>query len=176
MTRLEAIKNRCQKATKGPWRACRELVLKDIGTGCIKVAGTTGTLAPFDADFIAHSITDIPLLLAVVEAAKKLDAISENPLHYTETDNDNAWDTLKSTLDVLSHPESSLDSAQRSLELADRRIAAMSKTWGLNEGADGFDNRDLVEKADKEYWESGKLYEADLATRPPRQTDSKGEP
>ncbi len=80
MNRLEAAKERESKATPGPWEVFPYwFTVNGEPTHCdVRIEGTEGV--PFvvenalrsDADFIAHSRTDFPEALAVVEAAMRL--------------------------------------------------------------------------------------------------------
>ena len=72
---LDAIKARAEAATEGPWR-----VISDYIPGVIEVEGPTARndyVAELSADkadleFIAHARTDIPALVAALEAVLEL--------------------------------------------------------------------------------------------------------
>ena len=80
--RLAEISARCQKATKGPWKAkplahpekcggiCPDYHNHDSNVGCWDEIVTTdsGYYGPSwdDAEFIAHAREDIPFLLAMI--------------------------------------------------------------------------------------------------------------
>ena len=74
-SQLDAIKERAEAATDGPWR-----VISDYIPGVIEVEGPTASndyVAELSADkadleFIAHARQDIPALLAAVEAVLEL--------------------------------------------------------------------------------------------------------
>jgi hypothetical protein len=72
---LQAIRERCHKATRGPWGRYLVGENPDCEAGTkpdvfVTVGGRGFSLAEFerdeDADFVAHARTDIPLLLAEV--------------------------------------------------------------------------------------------------------------
>lgn len=77
--RIEEIRERCEKATKGPWWSTR----MDIGKGprepnvvfsrddLGRCTYDTFNLKAKDADFIAHSRDDIPFLLAEIERLRQ---------------------------------------------------------------------------------------------------------
>ena len=74
-SQLDAIKERAEAATDGPWR-----VISDYIPGVIEVEGPTASndyVAELSADkadleFIAHARQDIPALAAAVEAVLEL--------------------------------------------------------------------------------------------------------
>lgn len=68
---LEAIRERAEKATPGPWEAKMVHPFMD-GRGQYRVGpsmpgGFQGTVFPGDAEFIAHAREDVPKLLAEVQ-------------------------------------------------------------------------------------------------------------
>lgn len=68
MTRLEEIKERCEKATLGPWEhdgKFQVCIPRKEGTACFRAF-------PDDAEFIAHSREDIPWLVSQLEKAIEL--------------------------------------------------------------------------------------------------------
>lgn len=81
-TELQAIAQRAEKATEGPWENCRGFVRSPVHgsemtapgftvtTSCLWVAecrdGEAFYNADANADFIAHARTDIPALLAEI--------------------------------------------------------------------------------------------------------------
>lgn len=70
---LLAIRERCEKATGGPWKAFIEGRDHLCGSNFIRTAGED--IEPVgathdDIDFIAHARQDIPLLLAEIERLK----------------------------------------------------------------------------------------------------------
>lgn len=70
--RLDEIEARANAATEGPWFVSDDAVWVDRGEG--NADGITGPLAPWcfgEADFIAHSRTDVPWL---IEQVRKRDA------------------------------------------------------------------------------------------------------
>jgi len=81
---LESIRERVEAATEGPWVrygiagiTSEEWDIAWEGHGQCNECGAEVNQVPFvesdDAEFAAHARTDIPLLLKVAEAAKKLD-------------------------------------------------------------------------------------------------------
>ena len=75
-TRLDAIRQREQAATPGPWRVDNEhgfAVVRSPGQGLIADVGPFNNVT--NAAFIAAARADLPMLLAVVEAAA---AVMEN--------------------------------------------------------------------------------------------------
>ncbi len=85
MKKLEEIRARAEKATPGPWRTggdCEEYRSAYVETTWA-VDGehtelVTDYLKPADADFIAHSRTDIPKLVAALEAVANLHYASDD--------------------------------------------------------------------------------------------------
>lgn len=86
---IESIRARLEAATPGPWRAMHDHEIPDAPHSLGEVWGSLsesdyllahdGDPAPSgraDADFIVHAITDVELLLAVAEAARRLYAAS----------------------------------------------------------------------------------------------------
>lgn len=81
MTRLDEIREREKKATKGPWKADGKIVRpisEEIKrrapiamTDCSHGIGQAGVSDENNADFIAHSREDIPYLLERLEAAEE---------------------------------------------------------------------------------------------------------
>jgi hypothetical protein len=72
---LEEIKERCVKATPGPWKSYVEGREEMSGSDFIMTAGediylTGATVA--NQDFIAHAREDIPKLVGEVERLRKL--------------------------------------------------------------------------------------------------------
>ena len=74
MTRLDAIRQREQAATEGPWEAdTRNKTVWNRNNGDTVAYMSLGLPSALpDAAFIAHARADIPALLAVVEAAVAL--------------------------------------------------------------------------------------------------------
>lgn len=83
---LSKITQRAEKATKGPWewddghRQCSYLA------GTLIMMGDTYENGEEDADFIAHSRTDIPALLSHIAALKK-----EAEERYDEAGGESGW-------------------------------------------------------------------------------------
>ena len=72
---LNAIENRCNQATNGPWRSFIEGRDHSSGSSVIKTMGediepTGATIA--DQDFIAHARQDIPRLIREVRRLQSL--------------------------------------------------------------------------------------------------------
>ncbi len=75
MKRLEEIKARAEAATEGPWKAVRTQIANDI-YGRKHIGHITYDA---NADFIAHSRTDIPALVEALEVAvRALTEISDD--------------------------------------------------------------------------------------------------
>ena len=72
---IDTIKQREENATKGPWWWYKDGMTGTDGRGIIETDGGVYPPTENDRDFIAHSRTDIPLLLAVAEAARKYEAL-----------------------------------------------------------------------------------------------------
>ena len=67
---LDAIKERCDKATLGPWYTWADWMVhteSDVQSNGIHPSKVIGTFNKKNADFIAHARQDIPTLLAEVE-------------------------------------------------------------------------------------------------------------
>ena len=117
-TALEAIKARAEKATEGPW--------KDDGDGGLYMHGVGaqfmgGVEAIRNAHFAAHSRTDVPKLVAALEAVQA--RLSEQASQFRET----ADRLIQHVLDLdpdrdvegasrYSHYAASWDAAQRMTE------------------------------------------------------------
>jgi hypothetical protein len=73
MIDLKAIEERCDRATKGPWRKSVAGIEGDnyiAGTGpWYRLGNADNEEAIFDADFIAHSREDLPALIEAVKEA-----------------------------------------------------------------------------------------------------------
>jgi len=70
---LDEIKARCEAATPGPWKKNQATIHGcdlQAGTHCISFLGFANG-ADADAEFVAHSRTDIPALLAYIERLEK---------------------------------------------------------------------------------------------------------
>jgi hypothetical protein len=67
---FEAIKQRCEQATAGPWKSFIEKRDKFSGSDFVQTGGEdiylTGATEA-DQDFIAHARQDIPRLIAEIE-------------------------------------------------------------------------------------------------------------
>lgn len=80
-TRIEEIRERCEKATKGPWRVdydkrsygCHQIVYTngDGHTMTICFMATPAELTEDDARFMASGRADIPFLLAEIDRLKQ---------------------------------------------------------------------------------------------------------
>lgn len=71
---LQAIRDRAEKATPGEWEYSPAGRIYKDPLDPIAFVGGRGNQAVADADFIAHAHTDIPALLAALDAANaKLD-------------------------------------------------------------------------------------------------------
>ncbi len=85
---LEAIREREQGATKGPWLALWErdpgvLIARTGGTECVRGpvgAKCSGNETEANAIFIAHAREDIPRLLATIAALEERARAAENKL------------------------------------------------------------------------------------------------
>jgi hypothetical protein len=70
-SRLQAIRDRAEKATPGPWVTEGDVVVRDNDDSDDRwITEAWEETGPHNAEFIAHARTDVPLLLAVVEAAE----------------------------------------------------------------------------------------------------------
>lgn len=72
---LAAIKNRCNRATKGPWKSYVEGRDHSSGSNFIMTDGEDSYLSGAsiaDQDFIAEARQDIPNLVAEIERLTKL--------------------------------------------------------------------------------------------------------
>jgi hypothetical protein len=72
---LDAIRQRCDQATSGPWKSYVEGRDHDSGSSFIMTSGkdielSGATVA--DQDFIAHARQDVPQLLAEIERLKRV--------------------------------------------------------------------------------------------------------
>ena len=75
MNQLEEIKARVEKASLGPWGAVKGSEYDGVDTlsGELTWDDHNGEVfKPEDADFIAHARTDVPKLLAALEAVEAL--------------------------------------------------------------------------------------------------------
>lgn len=87
--RLDAIKARADAATPGPWHDNLRDIPGSVGrlragwmVGAYEVVIGPGMAArPFDAEFIAHTRTDVPALVAAVEAVL---ALHQRTIEYPE--------------------------------------------------------------------------------------------
>jgi hypothetical protein len=73
---MEAIRQRCNQATPGPWKSYVEGRDHDSGSSFIMTSGEDIELlgaSVADQDFIAHARQDIPQLLAEIERLKAMD-------------------------------------------------------------------------------------------------------
>lgn len=101
-TRLEAIRDRCEKATEGPWYLgadfeARMLVRSSVNHSV--VANTSAHMVD-DSRFVEHSRADIPALLAVVDAVKKIQVETD----FLNVDDELVHD-LDRAIDALDQPE-----------------------------------------------------------------------
>jgi hypothetical protein len=74
-TQLDEIRERCEAATRGPWKSYIEGREKMNGSSFIMTAGEDIYLrgaTDADQDFIAHARQDIPTLLAEIERLRAL--------------------------------------------------------------------------------------------------------
>lgn len=109
---LDAIKARRDAATPGPWELREaaafvriEMPEPDTDPSFVYAEHCYGLIPPGiihrdDADFIAHSRTDIDKLITVAEAAK----VAEVALHMTGR-NGPVYEMLKDALDALERDE-----------------------------------------------------------------------
>ncbi len=100
MTRLDAIRKRCQQATNGPWHwahKTRQRKLPSVFYGEQYV----GFLCDVydrnqDAEFIAHSRGDVEWLLGRLDAATKLlEEIETHIIRVVEIERDEFWESLR---------------------------------------------------------------------------------
>lgn len=75
--KLDAIRQREQAATEGPWEAYHDAVLT-VADIPFKETVCHGSFDTDDATFIAASRVDVPLLLAVVDAARLVSQWADN--------------------------------------------------------------------------------------------------
>ena len=71
--KLDQIEARANAATEGPWFVSDGSIWVDRGDG--NADGITGPLAPWcfgEADFVAHARTDVPALVAALQAVLEL--------------------------------------------------------------------------------------------------------
>ena len=84
--RLDEIQARADKATEGPWEADHSeennSAVKPVGADWIDGVAFAGLEA--DAEFIAHARTDVPRLVAAIQAV--LDTCAEIRANNTGTD------------------------------------------------------------------------------------------
>jgi len=67
--RLEAIKERCEKATGGPWSLDKfNCVIAGFHWIAIMDSTESPAVESCNADFIIHSRSDIPYLVSVIES------------------------------------------------------------------------------------------------------------
>lgn len=108
---LAQIKGRAEKATEGPWVPLGNTMAGEVktctcagnipGCGHEPYCGLDGPLitgaAPVDVEFIAHARTDVPRLLAAIEAVLKLLKEPEEWRVYDTRDMGDAYavDTVK---------------------------------------------------------------------------------
>lgn len=111
---LKAIKERCEKATPGPWkpewtegdtiRRLRPHSNVNLNAGAAWAVGPdarSGLKAKNDAAFIAHARTDLPALVAWAERAatylRQLDMFGVGPSHWA----DGTWEEISQLLAEL---------------------------------------------------------------------------
>ncbi len=71
-TRLDAIRARCEAATKGPWELTKDGRYEDHDECRINLPNDTIELCSYEnGEFIAHARTDVPDLLAEVEKLRE---------------------------------------------------------------------------------------------------------
>lgn len=68
---LQAIKERAEKATPGPWKVGRQSPNGACNVGTINGLLTAQTTDGSNAEFIAHAREDVPKLLAEVERLRR---------------------------------------------------------------------------------------------------------
>ncbi|UTR05203.1 hypothetical protein MM326_13935 [Alkalihalobacillus sp. LMS6] len=66
---LTAIRERCEKATAGPWDICDGTSVYEVGEK-VFFAEVCETVRPPDANFVSHVREDVPRLLAEIEDLK----------------------------------------------------------------------------------------------------------
>lgn len=68
MDRLQEIKQRAMAATPGPWEVEQAEGWAVVTSDTRDIAGLTGKAPRSDAQFIATARTDVPILVAAIEA------------------------------------------------------------------------------------------------------------
>ena len=79
---LAAIRQRCSRATAGPWKSYIEGRDHTSGSNFIMTSGEDIELlgaSEADQDFIAHARQDIPLLLAEIDRLRVASKVRSNP-------------------------------------------------------------------------------------------------
>ena len=75
ITEIEQIKERCEKATEGPWISFVEGRDHTSGYSFIRTSGDDIEISgasTFDQDFIAHARQDVPALIDEIFRLRKL--------------------------------------------------------------------------------------------------------